>query len=157
MTGGVDERHREGCAGALAEPKAEIEERSEAEVVEDDCVPGLDRSMGGDEPERKLRAEAGGDEGRRSGDESVDDNGNARRRGPQRQSDEQRDLEAADRSEHTDRIRPVRVIDLEAALDHGDLVPPRCIVEAGAATGNLEWGQARQRGDDPTKAQVFLT
>src|SRR6266550_8265411 len=104
--------------------------------------------MGGNEPERKCGAEAGCDERGGASDESVDDNGNPFRCGPQREAGEHSDLEAADRRQHTDGIPPVRAIDVDAALDHGDLVPPRYVVDAGAVTGDLLWRQAGQRGDD---------
>ena len=42
MNGGIDESHRQGCPGAFAEPKTEIEQRFEAEVIEHDCVAGLE-------------------------------------------------------------------------------------------------------------------
>jgi hypothetical protein len=45
VDGGVDESDRDGRASALAEPQVEIEERAEAELIEDDCVPGFDRPM----------------------------------------------------------------------------------------------------------------
>ena len=134
---GVDERHRQRGAGPLAEAQVEIEQRLRAERLQHQAVPGLDRAVRGDQVAGRVRRDAHGRQRRGAGDEAVDDDRHARRRGAQHDARQAGDLEAADLGQRVDARPRIGPVHLEAAPDDVDLAAERRVVDAGAAARDL--------------------
>ena len=137
-------RHRQGRAGPLAQPQVELEQRSQAEPIEDDRVARLDAAMTGDRAARRRTAARPGREQRRGArDEAVEDDRDPGLGGAEDRPDERPDLEPADGRQHADRVGRVGPVPRERALDDRDLAATGRVVDAGAAAGDAVRGRCR--------------
>src|SRR5205823_10568141 len=87
----------------LAQAEVEVDERLQPERVQHERVAGLGRAVRGDQRAGGGRSEACGDECGGSGDEAVEQDGNALGRTAEGEASEDCDLEAAESGQHGER------------------------------------------------------
>ncbi len=131
---GVDELDRQRRPGPLPQSKVQLEQRSQAEPFKDDRVPGLAASMAGDQPWRCRRCEGDSEERGRSGDEPVEDHRDPTRDRAEDHPDQCRDLEAADRRQHAERVGRIGSMAGKRSGDRLDLVRVCGVVDPRPAT-----------------------
>src|SRR5262249_36806954 len=118
--GGLDDRDGECGPGALSQPEPEVEQRLEAERLEDEAVTRLGGTVGSDHRRGRARLEARGDERRGAGDVAVEDDRSSLGRATESDARKQRDLEAPERGECRERLVERAGVDVErTAHDRG--------------------------------------
>src|SRR6266511_1482287 len=142
--GGVEQGQGEGGAAPLPQPQTEIEQRLETELFENEPVAGLRREVRRNHRVAGVRREPRGDERRRGGDEPVEEDDSAIRRRSERNADEERDLEAAERGQRLDLVVESRRVHIERALDDCDLAREPVVVEPRPAAAHT-LGLGRQQ------------
>src|SRR5581483_6442367 len=125
----LDERQRQRSAAPLAEAEPEVQQRLELEGVEDEAVAGLGREVRGDHRGACPRRQPLRDERRHTGDEAVEEDDDGARGGADRDAGEERDLEAAEPGERSQRV--VVLVRVERPAHDRDLAREPGIVDSG--------------------------
>jgi acetyl esterase/lipase len=134
--------------GPLTQAQFELQERTEFKPGQDGRMSRLGRAMACDQEGTDRRAERGGDEGRRPGNEAVQNNWDPPGRRPEDDSRESGDLEPAHLGKHIETIRRIRSMQLEGLFNHLHLPLENVLINSGAATGNRSGRTARNRRGD---------
>ena len=144
---------REQPAGALAESQPEIEERSEAKVLECDGGTGLGRAVGGDQVvdgplTQRRRDQRGG-----VGGHAVEHHGHTARRRREDHARQRRVLQATDCREDGQWVARDDLMPLQCRCHDRPLVGQRSVVDARPASRHRLGGGAGQRGDQACRGR----
>src|SRR5207344_421730 len=95
----LDDRQRQRCAGALAQPQFELDQGTQAKVLQGDCMSWLGRSVACDAGSEHVGGQPGSDKCGRTCCDAVEDDRDPCGGGAQEEAGQRRVLETADRCE----------------------------------------------------------
>ena len=145
---GTQDERRDRRPGGFAEPHAEIDQRREAELVEQRPVRGFGRDMGRHRMGQRVAAQPGERRQSRGADEAVDDDRNALPPRRQRRAQDGGELTAAHCGGDLQRIAEDRAMTRQSSINRGALAGESLIVDAGAAARPARPAAAEQRSRD---------